>query len=29
MMGTDAWHIQRIIMKFSSHRRCRKCWNLL
>jgi len=29
MIGIDFWHSHRIIMKFSSHRRCRKCWNLL
>jgi len=30
MMGIDyVWHGQWIIMKFSSCRRCRNCWNLL
>jgi len=27
-MGVDVWHARRIIIKFSSHRRRRKCWNL-
>jgi len=29
MTGVDVWHVQRIIIKFSSRRRRRKCWNLL
>jgi len=28
-MGIDDWHSQKIIVKFSSRRRRRKCWNLL
>jgi len=28
-MGIDVWHGQRIVIKFSSRRRRRKCWNLL
>jgi len=28
-MGIDVWHMQRIIINFSSRRKCRKCWNLL
>jgi len=28
-MGVDVWHTQRIIIKFSSRRRRKKCWNLL
>jgi len=29
MMGVDVWHSQRIIVKFSSRRKHRNCWNLL
>jgi len=25
MMGVDVWQTQRVIVKFSSHKRCRKC----
>jgi len=28
-MDIDIWHGHRIIMKFFSRRRRRKCWNLL
>jgi len=28
-MAIDVWHGQRIVIKFSSRRRRRKCWNLL
>jgi len=29
MIGIDVWHGRNIVMKFTSFRRCRKCWNLL
>jgi len=28
-MGVDVWHMQKIIIKFSSCRRRSKSWNLL